>query len=207
MNDSYTYWKKIAENFIKHCADNGKPNYGETSFREEEGTINVFVVRRNAEISFNDSDKFYNDDAYIVENRPNDSFRLYSYRVTADPANRKYKMAHLCEGAYNSYVIRNHRFIPGRTALCQDADEVKVMRTDTNGYFMNYDRGFFGINFHDKNGWGNSINTSLGCIILYSQDYYVNEFKPLLERIKSLGVQKRITIYLINEKTFNSIQP
>lgn len=207
MNTSYSYWKQIAANFITHCKAEGKPNYGDTDFREDEGTINVFVIRRNPEIAFNDPDKFYNDDSVIIENRPNDSYRPYEFRVTAEPYGRKNKIAHLCEGAYNSYVVRNHRWIPGRTALCQDGDEVKVMRTNAKGHFINYDRGFFGINFHDKNGWGNMVNTSLGCIIHFFQDLYVRDFKPLLLRIKSLGVQKRITIYLINEKTFNLIQP
>jgi len=146
LNESYSYWKNIAKKFIAHCKAEGKPHYGDVDFREEEGTINVFVIRRNAEISFNDPDKFYNDDAMIIENRPNDMMRAYPFRVTAEPKGRTYKMAHICEGAYNSYKVSNHRGIPGRTCLRQLADEVKVIRTDTKGNFLNYDRGMFGIN-------------------------------------------------------------
>lgn len=211
----FSYYKSLCNSFIDYCKKNGKPVIGNPRFLEDEGTINVIAIRNNGELSFN-SVKRNNDILYVVENRPNDHFRDYQFEVTTDPAapitlrdylNQGKGRAHLCEGAYESYVVRPHQWTPGRTALGQDGNEVVVARSDNNGVFKNYDRGFFGINVHDP---GKFWNSSLGCIIISfeTRERYTKEFKPTLLRAKQVHAKLKLkfSVFLINYQTLKQFQ-
>lgn len=210
MASRYAILKDLTQKFIEHCKLNSLPMYGVPKWNDAPGTINVISIRNNDELDFN-SNKRNNDILYVIENRPNDKFILYTFPCTTDPANPitirdylrlKRGRAHLCEGAYDSYVVRPHNWIRGRTALGQDANPVRVARSDNKGNFEKYDAGFFGINVHDA---GNFWNSSLGCIIIaYENNWqYKAEFKPVLERAKSahqkLGIN--FSVFLINIRT------
>jgi len=206
---TYRYWQNIVNKFIGYSKRNFTI-YGLPAWHEEAGTINVICIRNNDENSFNDVIR-NNDILIVIENRPSDSFRLYEYEVTADPSRKKPGIAHLCEGAYNSYVVRPHRWIAGRTALCQDTGEVRVFRTNSQGKIMparsaggHYEWGYFGINVHDTGGFWNS---SLGCIILEDLKLYRDEFKPLLLRAKEIHKKLGLnfSLFVINHKTLKTL--
>ena len=199
---SYRYWQNIVNKFIDYSKRRFAV-YGIPQWQEATGTINVICIRNNDENSFNDSIR-NNDKLVIIENRPNDSYRLYEYTVTSDPSVKKPAIAHLCEGAYDSYAVRPHRWIAGRTALCQDAGEVRVFRTNSQGKLMYYEWGYFGINVHDTGGLWNS---SLGCIILADLNLYKNEFKPLLLRAKQVHTKLNLnfSLFVINHKTLETL--
>jgi hypothetical protein len=199
---TYRYWQNITNKFIEYSKRNFIV-YGIPEWHEQTGTINVICIRNNDENSFNDAIR-NNDKLVIIENRPNDSFRLYEYSVTADPSAKKSGIAHVSEGAYNSYVVRPHRWIAGRTALCQDAGEVRIFRTYSIGKLMHYEWGYFGINVHDTGGFWNS---SLGCVILADSKQYQNEFKPLLLRAKDVHKKLNLnfSLFVINHKTLKRL--
>ncbi len=199
----YRKWQLIINRFIEISKTETKNYFGNPRFLEDQGTINVVTIRNNAENSFNSSSLWYNDDSYIIENRPNDSYLLHHYKVTADPCAPKNKIAHLCEGAYESYVVRPHRWMLGRTALCQDAGEVRIFRTAISGEILFWEWGFFGINYHNQGGYSNS---SLACTIY--PDAHHSEIKYTLTNSKP--VHKKLTsgkysYFLINKKTLERI--
>lgn len=215
MKSKYKLWKDIVNRFIEHCAIEKLPLIGNPKWNDEVGTINVIAIRNNPQISFNNRTR-NNDELYVFENRPNEMFRLYKFPCTTDPASPitladllrlKRGRAHLCEGAYESYVVRPHNWVRGRTALGQDANHVKVIRTDNKGAIEKFDTGYFGINVHDA---GRFWNSSLGCIIIsYENNWqYEAEFKPCLERAKPIHKKLGInfTVFLINSKTLNELQ-
>lgn len=193
----YSDYKNIFNHFISYAKENGR-YYGNPKWQDADHTINVVGIRNNDEIDFNVK-KYNNDKLFIIQNRPNDKWILHEYNVTVDPSTNKYRIAHLCEGAYESYVVRPHRWIPGRTALCQDAGEVRIVRTDLRGGPIVYEWGYFGINIHNAGGFRNS---SLGCTI-YPDEHH-QEIKHILLNAKKY--QKSFTYCLINYKTFNNIK-
>lgn len=194
---TYSDYKNIFNRFIEYAKAN-KRCYGNPRWLDDDHTINVIGVRMNDEIDFNDK-KYNNDKLYIIQNRPNDMYIAHEYNVTVDPATNKYRIAHLCEGAYESYIVRPHRWIIGRTALCQDAGEVRIVRTDLRGGAIVYEWGYFGINIHNAGGFRNS---SLGCTIYL--DEYHQEIKQILLNAKNH--QDKFTYCIINHKTFNKIK-
>jgi hypothetical protein len=215
MTSKYKIWQIIINQFLKYCGEEKVPVFGNPKWNSEEGTINVIAIRNNNEFDFNN--KLRNNDRLLVfENRPHNMFRLYEFPCTTDPASPitfsdflklNKGRAHLCEGAYNSYVVRPHNWVRGRTALGQDANKVRVARTDNKSKFLKYDEGFFGINVHDA---GRFWNSSLGCIIIAFENnwQYEAEFKPCLERAKSIHKKLGInfTVFLINSKTLGKLQ-
>ena len=181
-----TYWDSYGE----YCAK-VKRTVGTITFREEENAINVMGIKKDPEISFNLENIFYNDILIVSQNVIDDSGKkdldFYIYKVTMDPKGKKDKVAHLLLQMSNSYVIRPHRWIPTRTAICQDKNDVLIARTDSNGNVINANpyKGFFGINIHDSDKWTNS---SLGCTVLEKDSlangfHYKNSFKPLLKTV------------------------
>lgn len=195
---NYSYWKNIINSFVPYAALQ-KAVYGSPAWLDAEGTVNVIVIRENDENSFNDLIR-NNDHLLIFENRPNETFRSYLYQVTADPSSNKKNIAHLCQGAYESYTVRDHRWIAGRTALCQDKGKVKIFRTDTKRRIIDYFWDYFGINIHDTGGFWNS---SLGCVILALKAEY-QEFKQMLLRIKSIYGKKPVSVFVINRSFLKS---
>lgn len=215
MPSKFKIWKDITVRFIEHCKTYKLPVFGNPKWNDEEGTINVIAIRNNDELDFNNRVR-NNDQLMVFENRPNDMFRVYEFPCTTDPAtpitlrdflSKKRGRAHLCEGAYESYVVRPHNWVLGRTALGQDANPVQVARSDNKGQFVGFDTGFFGINVHDA---GRFWNSSLGCIIIAFENnlQYKSEFKPCLERAKSVHKKLGInfTVFLINHKTLRRLK-
>jgi hypothetical protein len=171
---------------------------GNVSFRKDVGNINVMGIRFNDEVSFNLGPTYYNDILIVSQNKTNALFpSFYIYKVTMDPKNKTDKIAHLLLGVYNSYVVRPHKWIPSRTALCQDINNVFIARTDAYGNVINavpYS-GIFGINIHDAGGF---INSSIGCTILERDSldngyHYVKSFKPLLKTVSN----KKDVVYCV----------
>lgn len=167
----------------------------EKRFNTEPGTINVIAVRCNHLYITNDIER-NNDVLMIVENKADDNFRRYIYDVTADPKSRKPGIANLLPQIYLGN-IRNHRQILGRPAICQDFDSVWVRRYNSNGIWKD-ENGLFGINIHDRGGF---FNSSLGCIILGSEEEYRNEYKPLLLRSE----KKNIPVAVMQDIVFEDL--
>ncbi len=138
------------------------------------GKINAFVIRCNEMYTTNDMQR--NNDFLVILQYNSDSVDKYVFKVTADPHTRKYNIANLCEQIYAGN-IRNHRQIAGRLAICQDFSPVRVRRYQSSTKYFE-ETGFFGINIHDNGGL---FNSSLGCVILESEDEYKEYFKPLLQ--------------------------
>lgn len=189
--------KSFWDYYIK-IATNAKRIIGSPDYNNEVNQLNVLCIRNNTEISFNTKEFFYNDILIVMRNGI-DKFldEIYIYKVTADPRGVRDNIAHLLEGIYDSYVIRNHSWMPGRTAFCQDRNEVLVARTDSKGNIKRAEpyKGFFGINIHDSSIYQNS---SLGCTVLEPDSrennfHFENSFKPLLLENRN---QKRI-VYLV----------
>lgn len=200
----YRKWQLIVNRFIEICKTETKNYFGNPRFLEDEGTINEITIRNNDENSFNYKSLWYNDDSYIIVNRPEDSYALHHFKVTADPCSPIHKIAHLCEGAYESFVVRPHRWMPGRTALCQDAGEVRIFRTDSDSKILFWQWGYFGINYHNQGGF---LNSSRACTI--HLDINHPEIKYILENSKP--VHKKLTSgkysrFIINYKTLERIK-
>ena len=128
----------------------------------------------------------------VLENRPGDNFRRYVFNCTADPKYKKTRIANICEQIYFGN-IRNHRQVAGRDAICQDLCEVYVRRYEGGSWFE--EKGFFGINIHNPAG---AYNSSLGCVIISTDDDYLSEFRPLLRRVN----KKNIPVAIIRDNKF-----
>lgn len=174
---------------------------GEPKLRLSDGEINVMGIRNNLEISFNENDNFYND-ILVIEQTVKQAHLFYVFKVTMDPKGKKFKISHLLEGVYASYTaLRPHKYVPGRTAIVQDRDNVIVARTDSTGAILNdfkEHKGLFGINIHDS---GDYINSSLGCTVLEddsieNDNHFENHFKPL---IKGISNKEEIDYMVINK--------
>ena len=194
-------FRKYWDLYSSYCAG-FKRTIGDIYFREEIGAINVIGIKRDPEISFNLGDTFYNDILVISQNVLNDygkkDLDFYIYKVTMDPRDKSDKIAHLLLQVCNSYVIRPHRWVPGRIAICQDKDNVLIARTDSNGDVINATpyKGFFGINIHDSDKW---VNSSLGCTVLEKDSpdngfHYKESFKPLLQTVTN----KKDIVYAVS---------
>ena len=180
-------FKEIWNLYAEYCKALGRV-VGDVSFREGIGDINVMGVKRDPEVHFNLPGAFYND-ILIVSKNVHNGQNFYAYKVTMDPKGKKNKIAHLLLGMYDSYKIRPHRWIPTRTAICQDRDEVFLARTDITGKVINATpySGLFGINIHDSDIYN---NTSLGCTVLEKDNrentqHYKKSFRPLLKSISN----------------------
>lgn len=176
-------FKEIWNLYMEYCKALGR-TIGDVSFRENLGDINVMGIKKDPEVHFNLSGAFYNDILVVAKNVHNGQ-KFYVYKVTMDPKSKKNRIAHLLLGMYDSYNIRPHRWIPTRTAICQDRDEVFLARTDKEGNVINATpySGLFGINIHDSSIFN---NTSLGCTVLEKDNWenkrhYKKSFKPLLK--------------------------
>lgn len=204
MPSDYTIYKEKINNFLKYCERN-YAFYGNPEWLEDEGTINVIIIRNNEEIDFNNR-LMNNDELIIFENRPNNNFRRYDFKVTADPRSKKNGIAHLIEGAYESYSVGLHRNIIGRVCLRQTEGQVRIARTDTLGRLIGFYWGYFGINVHDSGGF---LNSSLGCIVIAydKQSQYQTEFKPLLLSAKQFHkkLNLKFSLFIINYKTFKNL--
>lgn len=182
-------WKSLSEKYKQAEFFSGNPEW-----QDEPGSMNILGVRHNKEISFNTKeDGFNNDWLFIWEKDLNGEVSIYEFEVTMDPLGKKNNIAHLRKGAWNSYVIRGHKWIPSRTAFGQDANDVLVTRTDAKGNVLTSEWGKFGINIHDSGGYKNS---SLGCTILAKDEIWKTVFKPLLLKHKSL---KKTYTYVVTD--------
>lgn len=179
---------------------------GSPKFREERDNLNPICIRMNKEISFNIGEYFYNDILIVYKSIGAFAIgELYIYKVTADPKGKKDNIAHLLEGVYDSYVIRNHAWTPGRIAFGQDRNEVMVGRTDVDGNLKRLEPyfGFFGINVHDSSKYQNS---SLGCTVLQPDKeennfHFEKSYKPLL---KSATNKNEVSYLITNYMTVHN---
>jgi len=205
-------YSKLQSIFEKHLewSKNNKRTIGKPRWRVEDMTLNVIGVRCNSESDFNFGK--YNDYLILVLNKSSEDFTKVVMTVTVDPNRNKDGIAHLRQGVWNSYVVRPHRWAyrnfpkngrQYRWAICQDKNEVEIVRTDGNGGIIRSVRGFFGINIHDTGGYSDS---SLGCTVIKSDSSYENLFLPCIYDIKGKEYvpanRNDITYCLINEQQF-----
>ena len=180
-NLRYDDYKNIFEKYLAALDDTQWLLSKKAKWQTDEGSINVIAIRCN-EIYITNDIKRNNDWLIVIENRPDDNFRRYIFSCTTDPKYRTTEIANVCEQIYLGN-IRNHRLQSNREAICQDNCDVWVRRY-INGQWME-EKGKFGINIHNPQG---ARNSSLGCIILSSDDDYINEFRPLLRRVKRSNI-------------------
>lgn len=191
-------WEKLKDKYSSEyfIHDGLKYQYkrmsGSPSFPTQPNTITLIGIRNNEEIAFND-ELADNDDLIVYENTSSGEVRLWRFPCTMDPKTKKNKIAHVVKGVWASYVVGNHRHQPGRTALRQDGNKIVVARTNKRGKVIKVEKGFFGINVHNKNGY---FNSSLGCTILENDVNYDTKFKPILKRVKG---QSPIT-YIVTDR-------
>jgi hypothetical protein len=205
----YSDWKKV---FNKHLAwsKENKRTIGKPVWREEDMTLNVIGIRCNSETDFNYGK--YNDYLILVLNKSSDDFTKVIMEVTVDPCRNNDGIAHLRQGMWNSYVVRPHKWAyrnfphigrQQRWAICQDKDQVEIVRTDGNGSVIKSVRGFFGINIHDTGGYKDS---SLGCTVIKSDESYEDLYLPCIYDIDEDDYvpsnHTNLTYCLINEQQF-----
>lgn len=188
LNIVYTEYESLFEKYRK---EQNSP----ISLQTANGSINAFVIRCNNMYITNDMER--NNDFLVVLRYNPDNVDKYAFKVTADPCTRRYNIANLCEQIYAGN-IRNHRWIAGRIAICQDLYPVKVRRYQNSSRYYE-ETGFFGINIHDNGGFWNS---SLGCVILESEDEYKESYKPLL---KSAANKNYVPVAVIRDKEFKHL--
>lgn len=201
----YTDLKAIAEKHIEWAKANERFR-GEPVWHDEPGTLNIIGVRCNTEADFNFGK--YNDYLILVLNKENDEYTSAIINVTVDPATTKNGIAHLRQGAWNSYVVRPHRWARrrfgkfgeiNRWACCQDLHTVEIVRTDGKGKIISTERGMYGINIHDNGGYRDS---SLGCTVIQSDESYLNIFLPMIYNLSKSKPEpvnfKNLTYLLIN---------
>lgn len=179
---------------------------GIPEFRTQLDEINVVGIRYNSEMSFNLPGETYYNDILIINKRSLDNKNFWAFQVTMDPKGKINKIAHILEGVYASYKAnRPHRWQPGRTAIVQDKDKIKIARTKTDGSVEIKDsKGFFGINIHDSSKYQNS---SIGCTVLAPDSestkfHFKDVFKPL---IKSILNKESIDYMVINHEVLIDI--
>jgi len=172
---SYKTFREIFDNFSDYLKGT-KYHNADVCWDNRIGMINVIVIRCNEVYITNDL-KRNNDFLIICENKI-DTVTTYVFNCTADPKYRRSKIANFMPQVYFAN-IRNHRQIPGRICLAQDLCKVWVKRFQ--GVKNWEDHGNFGINIHNSAGF---FNSSLGCVILASEDDFIKEFRPLLKRCK-----------------------
>jgi len=175
-------WEAIFQQHLKWSIAN-KRTAGIPQWWNQDGALNIIGVRFNTETGFNNGK--YDD--FLMLDLEGDSVAYLE--VTTDPKTNKFGIAHLRQGCWNSYTIRPHRwesaYYPGlgtipRWAICQDKDEVEIVRTDGKGNIVEIERGFFGINIHESKG-----DTSLGCTIPKNQQSWLDLVLPMLYDLKA----------------------
>jgi len=191
---------QIWRDYLTLARDRGRV-IGEPKLRLGDKEINVMGIRNNPEIGFNDKDSFYND-ILVIEQTEKEAHLFYVFKVTMDPKSRLPKISHLLEQVAASYTaLRPHKYVPGRTAIVQDRDNVIVARTDSTGVIINdykEQKGLFGINIHDSGGY---LNSSMGCTVLEgdsneNDNQFKKHFKPLIE---SSSNKEEIDYMVINK--------
>ena len=193
-NVTYDKYKQFFNKYVEELRETKYLRDPSICWSDKINTINVIVIRCNDIYITNDIQR-NNDWLVVIENRTNDTFIKYVFQVTADPKYRKDKIANLCEQIYfgNS---RNHKSIPKRIAICQDTCQIYVKRYKGPTWWE--DLGRFGINIHNSNGL---FNSSLGCVILAKEDDYINEFRPLLNRVE----KSKIPVAVIRNTDFERL--
>lgn len=192
---SYQQLKDLFNDYLVYLSKfKTKYHNPNVKWRDDDGTINVIVIRCNDLYVTNDMVR--NNDYLCVIHNTGDSYEQFVFNVTADPKTRKNRIANLCSQSYIGN-IRNHRWIPNRLAICQDNDAIWVRRYENNKWFE--ENGYFGINIHNSAGF---FNSSLGCVILSSEDSYINSFRPLLKKVQG----KSVPVIVMEENNFNDLQ-
>ena len=136
--------------------------------------LNVIVIRCNDIYVTNEMKR--NNDWMILFHKG----LKYIFQCTADPKQRKNRIANLCEQVYFGN-IRPHKWIRWRTCIAQDKCKLWVHRFTNRTDFYN-DFGHFGINIHNPAKY---FNSSLGCVILAYEKRYTDVFKPLLLSVEN----------------------
>lgn len=161
-------------------------------YNDEDNSINIFIIRMNNIGIMNDQKR--NNDFLIMIHNATDGIYKYVFEVTADPKTKKTGIASIIPQVYIGN-IRNHKWIFGRTAVCQDNHPVWVWRWGLN----KEEKGFFGINIHDNGGF---FNSSLGCTIFADNKAYKENFKKILDEVKNTEFKNNIPVAVFQEKDF-----
>lgn len=188
---SYEY-EKIFNNWFTELQSTQYKNGYDISYLSDKGAINIFIIRMNKLGVMNDQKR--NNDYMVMVYNAYDGIEKYVFDVTADPKTKRGGIASILPQVYKGN-IRNHRWIFGRTAVCQDNHPVWVWRYGTNVT----EKGFFGINIHDNGG---AWNSSLGCTILADSDSYKENFKRVLDIVKKGEFANNIPVAVFEEKDF-----
>jgi hypothetical protein len=180
---------------------------GAPQWFDTRNTLNVIGIRNNTEADFNMGK--YDDILICIYNDDNNEFGSGYFECTVDPYGMKEGVAHLRQGMWNSYKVREHRGVKGRWALCQDKNVVELLRTDGGGNIIksngaaNPFRGFFGINIHNRDKYN---DPSLGCTVLKNNSSYKDIFVPYIYDVKRnkkvLANTNDVTYCLINHTKF-----
>jgi hypothetical protein len=201
LNLSYDDYRAVFNKYYNELLTTKYLTDPKIKWTEDPSTINVISIRCNDLFVTNDM-VYDNDFLIVLENKPKEEAIIYVFITTIDPKTRRNNIANIL---YQFYFgnIRNHRGIPGRSAICQDFCTVWVRRftksiSNSSNWLFIDEKGYFGIHIHDKNG---CYNSSLGCTILDSQDAYTKYFKPLLDNIKHSHPQN-IPVMVIHEQKF-----
>lgn len=180
-----------------------------TKFLDTYGSLSAFVFRFNETISFNDIIR--NNDLLVLmkvidnERGIKDNF----FDVTSDPCGKKFRIAHLCEQIYRGNV-GFHRGDSNRPCIRSDNGfGTWYNRTDTESDIIdinpsdNYTSiaGHIGINIHNNNG---AYNSSLGCVILSSENDYRKIFVPFITQ--NVTNRNNIPVCVINGEDWEDIR-
>lgn len=181
---SYSEVKALWAKHLLWSKENNRIS-GNPKWFDEPGTVNVIGVRCNTEVDFNFGK--YNDYLILIVNNADGTYSQLIIDVTVDPAKTKHGIAHLRQGVWNSYELRPHKWTSRyfnyiqktikRWALCQDLNNVEIVRTDGKGKIIETERGKFGINIHDNGGYADS---SLGCTVLEHDKEYFEKYLAYL---------------------------
>jgi len=164
--------------------------------------INLFVIRNNDVYVTNDM--IYDNDYVILTQNgymkedEGQAGSITILRATSDPKMRRQNIANVLEQQWYGN-IREHRWMFGRLAICQDNDKLWVRRySSLTNYIEEY--GYYTCNVHNKNG---AKNSSLGCTILASDESYKKLFLPILKEVKQF--QSKIPCSMIQVEAFNKL--
>lgn len=193
FNLNYPDFRKVFEKNIAEKLGTKWMRDSKIKWSTEDGTINVIVIRCN-DIYITNDEKRNNDYLVIIENTPEGSMN-YIFNCTADPKYKRDGIANLCEQIYYGN-IRNHRWTFGRLAICQDFCEVYVIRFIKGK--PSEECGLFKINIHDN---GSSYNSSLGCVIIATQQENKKYYQPLLSRVRKIQ-ERNIPVAVIRDVNF-----
>jgi hypothetical protein len=168
-------------------------------FPSIENEIAVFPIRLNERLSFNNTEGEFNNDLLFIMQYKGDDNKVNKlfFNVTTDPKSKQLNIAHLVEQIYRG-DIGIHR--GDSTRLCIRSDYgTWFKRTDTLGNETVEEFGCIGLNIHDNHG---AYNSSLGCVILESEQQYINVYKPMLKTVVN---KKSIPVCVLNGDIFDCI--